>query len=92
MAALWSLQASPEPSDPPVGLMGRCRHRGQGPIFNRLHHQHDEELLGVVRVHRWCRPVDPRGLDEPLDYYMTNNMFDETKLYVAAKGGRRRRQ
>ena len=30
-----------------------------------------------------------KSLDKPLDYYMTNNMFDETKLYVAAPGGHR---
>ena len=26
---------------------------------------------------------------EPLEYYITNNMFDETKLFVAAQGGHR---
>ena len=33
--------------------------------------------------------VRTESLDEPLEYYMTNNMFDETKLYVAAPGGHR---
>ena len=27
------------------------------------------------------------SLVEPFEFYMTNNMFDETKLYVAAPGG-----
>ena len=26
------------------------------------------------------------SLDDPLDFYITNNMFDETKLHVAAPG------
>jgi len=30
-----------------------------------------------------------RALDQPLNFYITNNMFDETKLYVAAPGGHR---
>ena len=29
------------------------------------------------------------SLADPLDYYLTNNMYDETKLFVAAPGGRR---
>ena len=29
------------------------------------------------------------SLATPLDFYITNNMFDETKLYVAAPGGHR---
>ena len=29
------------------------------------------------------------SLEEPLSFYCTNNMFDETKLYVAAPGGHR---
>ena len=30
-----------------------------------------------------------RSLETPLRHYLTNSMFDETKLYVAAPGGRR---
>ena len=30
-----------------------------------------------------------RALDQPLNFYITNNMFDETRLYVAAPGGHR---
>ena len=29
------------------------------------------------------------SLDNPLEFYITNNMFDETKLFVADPGGRR---
>ena len=29
------------------------------------------------------------SLEEPLSFYCTNNMFDETKLFVAAPGGHR---
>ena len=28
-------------------------------------------------------------MDKPLQFYITNNMFDETQLYIAAPGGHR---
>ena len=40
--------------------------------------------------HGKCLRVE--SLDVPLDYYFTNNMYDETKLYVAAPGGHRAKQ
>ena len=32
------------------------------------------------------------SLERPFKYYMTNNMFDETKLYVARGGGRAKKR
>ena len=37
----------------------------------------------------FAETLSDESFREPLDMYITNNMFDETKLHVAAPGGRR---
>ena len=45
-----------------------------------------------IGYNEYGKRLREESLEEPLKFYITNNMFDETKLYIARDGGRAKKR